>query len=69
MSKNNKLDVEIVECLMNVARCADYMCTTTKAIYDMVHRNQIPYLKLGKRLLFKKSEIDSALVKSSFLEK
>lgn len=46
---------------MNLRECAEHMRLTERALYHMVSRNQIPYHKLGKRLRFKKEEVDADL--------
>ena len=43
---------------MNLNECAHHLSVTPKAIYQKVHRHEIPHYKMNKRLLFKKEEID-----------
>jgi excisionase family DNA binding protein len=43
---------------MNILEVADYIKVAKTTIYGLTHKNTIPYYKLGKKLFFKKSEID-----------
>lgn len=52
---------------MTIRECAEYMRLTERAVYHMVYRNQIPYHKLGKRLRFKKEEVDADLERGRVL--
>ena len=44
--------------IMNIAEVAAYIKVAKATIYGMTHRNTIPHYKNGKKLFFKKSEID-----------
>lgn len=44
--------------LMNVQQVAEYLSLTVQTIYGFVHKMKIPNFKRGKRLYFKRSEID-----------
>ena len=44
--------------LMNVQQVAEYLTLSVQTIYGLVHKMEIPNSKRGKRLYFKKSEID-----------
>jgi len=52
------MNVEVENSYMNVKDLATYLRTTTKAIYNLVHRQVLPYHKIGARLLFHRSDID-----------
>jgi excisionase family DNA binding protein len=43
---------------MNISEVANYIKAAKSTIYGLTHKNTIPYYKLGKKLYFKKSEID-----------
>jgi excisionase family DNA binding protein len=43
---------------MNISEVAAYIKVAKTTIYGMTHRNTIPHYKNGKKLHFKKSEID-----------
>jgi len=43
---------------MNISEVAKYIKVAKTSIYGMTHRNTIPHYKSGKRLYFKKSDID-----------
>jgi len=43
---------------LNVKEVANYLGVHTDTIYTMVKTNQIPHLKLGKRILFTRESID-----------
>jgi excisionase family DNA binding protein len=44
--------------LMNVQQVADYLTLAVQTIYGLVHNMEIPYFKRGKRLYFRRTEID-----------
>ncbi len=44
--------------LLNVKEAAEMLGTTTKAIYQRVHRNKIPYVKDGKNVRFIDYELE-----------
>ena len=50
--------------LMNVQQVAEYLTLSVQTIYGLVHKMEIPNAKLGKRLYFKKSEIDDWISRS-----
>ena len=43
---------------MNLKEVVAYMGTSTSAIYKLTSTSEIPHYKLGKKLYFKKEEID-----------
>ena len=47
--------------LMNVQQVADYLTLAVQTIYGYVGNREIPYLKHGKRLYFRRTEIDDWL--------
>lgn len=44
---------------MTVEECAEYTRISPEALYQKVHRRQIPCRKHGRQLLFHKDEIDA----------
>ena len=51
--------------IMNVNELAEYISYAKPTIYQYVHKKTIPYYKKGKKLFFKKAEIDEWLQKDS----
>ena len=49
--------------IMDVAGLAQYLKVGKQWVYDRVHRNNIPYYKVGKYPRFRKSAIDDWLRK------
>ena len=49
---------------MNVKRVAEYLTLSTATIYGLISKMAIPNMKRGKRLYFKKGDIDEWLSKS-----
>jgi excisionase family DNA binding protein len=47
------------ERLLTVAQTAELLGRSTLAIYRMVERRQIPYCKVGRRLMFRASELEA----------
>jgi excisionase family DNA binding protein len=45
------------EGFINITQAADFLKLKTSYIYKLVHGNNIPFHKAGKRLLFKKSDL------------
>lgn len=50
--------------LMNVLQVAEYLSLSVQTIYGLVHKMEIPNSKRGKRLYFKRSEIDEWISQS-----
>ncbi len=50
--------------IFTVETLSKYLNVPTKKIYDMTHLKEIPFLKVGRGLRFRKSEIDSWLQES-----
>lgn len=46
---------------MNVDEAAAYVTLARQTMYDYVHRKQIPYLKIGKKLVFRSYELSQWL--------
>ena len=46
------------EGLFTVKTLAEYLGTSTKWVYERVQLKEIPYIKVGKHIRFRKSEID-----------
>lgn len=49
---------------MNVQQVAEYLTLSVQTIYGLVHKMEIPNSKRGKRLYFKRSEIDEWISQS-----
>lgn len=45
--------------LLTVEEVADYLNYAKASIYGLVHKKDLPYIKTGKKILFKKKDIDS----------
>jgi excisionase family DNA binding protein len=50
--------------LMNVQQVAAYLSLSVQTIYGLVHKIEIPNFKRGKRLSFKRTEIDDWICQS-----
>lgn len=55
---NHISDIPDVNQIMNISEVAKYIKVAKTSIYGMTHRNTIPHYKSGKRLYFKKADID-----------
>jgi len=51
------------EMFMNVQQVAEYLSLSVQTIYGLTSRLEVPTIKKGKRLYFKKAEIDEWLLK------
>ncbi|MGH0430943.1 helix-turn-helix domain-containing protein [Bacillus hominis] len=47
---------------LNVQEIANYIGVSRDLIYKMVRTNEIPFIRVGKRLLFRKESIDKWLL-------
>ncbi|MGF9964260.1 helix-turn-helix domain-containing protein [Bacillus rhizoplanae] len=47
---------------LNVQEIANYIGVSRDLIYKMVRMNEIPFIRVGKRLLFRKESIDKWLL-------
>ncbi|MHC4277821.1 MAG: helix-turn-helix domain-containing protein [Planctomycetota bacterium] len=50
--------------IFTVKTLSKYLHVPTKKIYDMTHLNEIPFLKVGRGLRFRKKDIDAWLQES-----
>ncbi len=50
--------------LMNIKQVSEYLYLSVQTIYGFTSKLEIPHIKRGKRLYFKKEEIDAWLLKS-----
>ena len=48
---------------LNLAECADYLTISRSTIYQLTSKQKIPHYKIGKRLMFKVSEVDEWVFK------
>jgi excisionase family DNA binding protein len=46
--------------LSGAKAAADYMGVPPRTVYNMVEKDLIPFIKKGKNLFFRKSELDAA---------
>lgn len=51
-------DAHDVNQIMDIYEVAEYIKVAKTSIYGMTHQNTIPHYKSGKKLYFKKSDID-----------
>ncbi len=72
MSKLDHLEAEITELAqgrqgwMNADQAATYLGSASRAhVYDLAARGHIPVHRDGRRMLFRKSEIDAYIERSS----
>jgi len=49
--------VDVNEGYLTVEQAADLLKLVKGSIYNLVHKNSIPFHKSGKRILFKRSEL------------
>ena len=49
--------IEIDEGYLTVEQAAAFLKLVKGTVYNLVHKNSIPFHKSGKRILFKKSEL------------
>ena len=47
---------------MSAAQAAEYLSLTRKALYQAVYRGEIPVYRLGRRLRFRREELDRVLM-------
>ena len=48
-----------------VEECAEYLGLTKRAVYNMVHRREIPFSKLGERVRFDRQSLDEGLAQNT----
>jgi excisionase family DNA binding protein len=54
---------------MNIEQVSSFIGLAKPTVYGLVHKRQIPYFKVGKRLLFKKSNIVNWITSSKVTTK
>ena len=53
---------EVRDDLFKIQEAAQYLQVARQTLYNLVSRKEIPYLKAGKSLRFRKSELDEWLL-------
>ncbi len=46
---------------LTVKDCSEYLSITTRAVYNMIHRRELPFVKLGQRVRIDRMELDQHL--------
>jgi putative molybdopterin biosynthesis protein len=54
--------------LLTIKEASEYLGITENALYCMVYRRQIPFVKIGKRLRFDKIDLDKWIEKQKILD-
>lgn len=54
-------DQTSADSLLTLPEAADYLRLAKQTIYNLVNRGEIPYLKAGRQLRFRKSDLDAWL--------
>jgi excisionase family DNA binding protein len=49
---------------LNLKQAAEFLDLSMQTVYTKVHRNEIPYLKTGRKLMFSKKELTEWLLSS-----
>ena len=57
----NKVESSIVTEIFNLNQAAEYLSLSKSAIYKKTSEREIPHFKQGKKLYFKRSELDDWL--------
>ena len=50
---------------LTVEQVCEYVQLSKKAVYDLTHRQKIPFTKIGRRLRFNRREIDAWLMENT----
>jgi excisionase family DNA binding protein len=49
---------------LTVKDCAEYLRLTESAVYNMIHRQELPYSKLGNRVRIDRHEVDQQMLRT-----
>ncbi|AHM60524.1 excisionase family DNA binding domain-containing protein [Flammeovirgaceae bacterium 311] len=63
--KRSVLDETVKDELLTVREAADYLRISTSTLYGLTSKCQVPFMKQGKRLYFKKENLRAWLESSS----
>ena len=63
VKKDDKITVPIAE-VFNLTQATEYVSLSKSAIYKKTSKRNIPHLKKGKKLYFKRSELDEWLTEN-----
>ncbi|CAG7658933.1 helix-turn-helix domain-containing protein [Paenibacillus allorhizosphaerae] len=55
-----------LKAVFSVAELSDYLGVSADCIYTMVRENQVPYVRIRRRILFHRQAIDSWIQSSAF---
>jgi len=48
--------------LLNISQASQYLSLAKQTLYSFTSKNEIPFIKRGKKLYFKKSELNKWLI-------
>lgn len=54
--------VEVDEGFLTVKQAAEFLKIVTGSLYNLISQNKVPFHKSGKKVLFKKSELNDWLI-------
>jgi excisionase family DNA binding protein len=54
---------------MTIEQLGEYLQMSRKSIYEFTHQKKIPFTKVGRRLRFRKDDIDRWLEKNTHNQK
>ena len=57
IEKQEQPPTEQPECLLTIREAAEFLRLSPATIYGKVHRNELPYMKRGKRVYFSSREL------------
>ena len=64
MIRGDKLEIQEFLNNQNISEVAEYLSMAKSSIYKMTSERNIPHFKTGKKLLFKRSELDEWLTEN-----
>jgi excisionase family DNA binding protein len=62
--KNAKANATRMD-LLNVDEAASYLRLSTNCIRSWVHKGRVPFIKLGRRVVFRRSDLDNLVLAGS----
>jgi excisionase family DNA binding protein len=60
-----RLEVTVDRACYNIKEVCEYLGISRNTAYNLVYRNEIPYFKIGAKILFSKSRLDEWIQEKS----
>ncbi|MEJ7821515.1 MAG: helix-turn-helix domain-containing protein [Chitinophagaceae bacterium] len=69
LSENTTLASESTKQILNISEASEFLNLAKQTLYGFTSKNEIPFIKRGKKLYFRKTDLESWLLEGKQLTK